>query len=346
MRSKFNFMIILLIFIGLLPLNLGSCTTFCFKDKDGNIFFGKNFDFPTGLGFIQINQRNLQKTSFSSPGEKSIKWISKYGSITFNQNGREFPYGGINEAGLVVEQMMLDDTKYPAIDERAGLEELQWIQYQLDVSGTVEDVIKSDARVRITPNSQAPIHFSVSDAEGNFATVEYINGKMEYHTGKDAIHHVLANDTYDKSLADKMANNSKSRFVRAANMIETYDKSKGNGVDYAFEILKNVAQGNATQWSIVYDLKKKTIYYKTFNNKSIKKLNLSDFDFSCSAKRLFADIDENVNSVKDFKLYNFLSNYKLIDTVWKSLDFLKNVPEEIKDAFAKYPDECSCAESK
>ena len=30
-------------------------------------------------------------------------WVSKYGSVTFNQYGRELPTGGMNEAGLVVE---------------------------------------------------------------------------------------------------------------------------------------------------------------------------------------------------------------------------------------------------
>ena len=346
MNTKFKYFLFIFLFIGLIPLNLDSCTTFCFKDKNGNIFFGRNFDFPAGHGFLQVNQRNLQKTSLSLPQEKPFSWVSKYGSISFNQNGREFPYGGINEAGLVIEQMMLNETKYPAIDERAGLEELQWIQYQLDVSASVDDVIKSDKQVRITPNSQAPLHFSVSDVNGNFATIEYLDSKMVYHTGKDAIHHVLANDTYDQSIADKSVNNTKSRFVKAANLIETYDPAKGNGVDYAFEILNNVAQGEWTRWSIVYDLKKRTIYYKTGVNKSIRQIKMNDFDFSCSSKRLFADIDEYVKDAKDFKLYNYESNYKLIDKVWSSVDFLKNIPVETKNAFAKYPDEINCAKSK
>jgi Penicillin V acylase and related amidases len=50
------------------------------------------------------------------PPEKPIEWISKYGSITFNQSGREFPHGGINEKGLVIEQMWLDEAAYPEMD--------------------------------------------------------------------------------------------------------------------------------------------------------------------------------------------------------------------------------------
>ena len=338
MKWKIKIYILIMLFIGLLPLDLGSCTTFCFKDKEGNIFFGRNFDFPTGAGAVHINQRGIEKTSPPLPNEKPFTWISKYGSITFNQNGREYPYGGINEAGLVIEQMMLNETKYPASDKRYGLQELQWIQYQLDVAATVDEVIKSDSLVHVSVNSMAPLHFSVADVHGNYAAIEYLNGKIEIHTGRDAVNHVLANDTYEASLRDKAANNAKSRFVRAANMIEVYDKTKGNGVDYAFEILSNVAQGEWTRWSIVYDLKKRTIYYKTGLNNNIRKIKMDSFDFSGSERRLFADIDQNVTEAKDFKLFDCDLNYKLIDKVWSNVDFLKNVPEAQKKACAYYPD--------
>ena len=59
----------------------------------------------------------------------SIAWTSKYGSATFNQYGREFPMGGMNEAGLVVESMMLFETEYPLPDTRSGIDPTQWIQY-------------------------------------------------------------------------------------------------------------------------------------------------------------------------------------------------------------------------
>jgi choloylglycine hydrolase len=50
-----------------------------------------------------------------TPGEKPLTWVATYGSVSFNQNGRELPCGGINEAGLVIEQMMHESPKsrYP-----------------------------------------------------------------------------------------------------------------------------------------------------------------------------------------------------------------------------------------
>ena len=82
---------------------------------------------------------------------KPFTWTSRFGSLTFNQYGREFPSGGINEKGLVVELMWLDDTRYPAPDGRGELPTLQWIQYQLDTAANVDDAnsfADNDAEVK------------------------------------------------------------------------------------------------------------------------------------------------------------------------------------------------------
>ena len=328
------------------------CTTFSLRDRKGNFYFGQNFDFPTGLGHVQVNLRGIRKTSFLPLPEKPFSWISRYGSISFNQNGREFPYSGMNEAGLVIAMMMLDESTYPQLDDRFGLEELQWVQYQLDVSATVEDVIASDRRIRISSLSLAPLHFLVSDARGNAAAIEYLNGKMVCHTGSDLVHSALANSTYADSLAyfnrmdpvarDRITNSngrvsSEDRFVRAAQMVESFTQDKSQTVDYAFDILSRVAQGG-TQWSTVYDLKQKTIYFKTRKNTNLRTVQLARFDFDKTAKRLYCDIDDDIDDVSAFKEYDAKRNLQLIDTVWNSLDgFLKDVP--YRDELARYPDE-------
>ena len=244
------------------------CTTFTLRDKHGNIVFGRNFDFPAGAGHVCINKRNMKKTAFVRPPEKSMVWISKYGSITFTQSGKEFPYGGMNEAGLVVEQMWLQESKYPEMDDRYGLSELQWIQYQLDNAKTVQEVIDSDKVIRVSFTSTAPLHFLVTDAAGDVATIEYIDGKLACHHGDDLPYPVLANCTYETSMKYKShldnkteesfaewTLNSSGRFSKAASMIENY-KEDVDIIDYAFDIMDNVAQGPATQWSIAYDIKK------------------------------------------------------------------------------------------
>lgn len=89
------------------------CTTFVLK-SNGQIYFGRNLDWGCEDGLIIINPRGVQKTSLVMQGHSPAKWTSKYGSVTFNQFGQKRPFGGMNETGLVVEQMMLLESQYPA----------------------------------------------------------------------------------------------------------------------------------------------------------------------------------------------------------------------------------------
>src|ERR1700746_1722576 len=76
------------------------CTTFVLQG-DGRIYFGRNLDWHWENGLVFVNQRNIGKMAVVTPGHAPAKWISKYGSVTFNQFGMELPMGGMNEAGLV-----------------------------------------------------------------------------------------------------------------------------------------------------------------------------------------------------------------------------------------------------
>ncbi|MEJ1237290.1 linear amide C-N hydrolase [Chryseolinea sp. T2] len=330
-----------------------ACTTFCFHNKD-QLIFGKNFDFYMGDGQIIANKRSISKTSFPMPGEPTIQWTSKYGSITFNQIGREFPFGGMNEKGLVVEQMYLADTGYPETDNRAGLAELQWIQYQLDNSATVDEELATDAVVRVSKHS-APIHFLIFDAKGNTAALEYINGKLVVRKNGDLEVCALTNDTYNNSLDyyhsvkdTNMPTGSSSfeRFAIAGKMLGNFDVSRP--VDYAFGILSASAQPELTFWSIVYDVKNLTIHLQTRSNTNRRQLNLRTFDFACSSPVMFADIDTNLKSAGDFKPYSPSSNAEIIRRVFRILStkplFANLIPkEEEQRALATYPETTHCS---
>lgn len=327
------------------------CTTFCIRSGNA-LVVGKNFDFYTGSGQIVINKRGAFKSSLELPPEKQFSWTARYGSITFNQMGVEFPYGGMNEKGLVIEISWLEETAYPEKDERNGLVELQWIQYQLDNSATVTDVLESDARLRISKQSLAPVHFFVCDAEGNTATFEYVNGRLEAHTAATMPVCVLANDTYSQSTrylnSLKAAENPKrvyssssyDRFAQASMMINAFDGKEP--VDYAFHTLKQVKQEGFTQWSIVYDVKNRRIHYRTAANPTIRKLALETVDFSCSHERLVADIDHREVDGKTWSVYSFEKNFDQIKRAFAACEFLKDVPAAELLLVARYPETVTC----
>lgn len=332
-----------------------ACTTFCLR-KGAHIVLGKNYDFYTGVGLVMVNKRDLQKTSYPAPDAAPISWISRYGSLTFNQFGKEFPCGGINEKGLVVESMWLDHTQYPAPDSRKGMFELQWIQYQLDNAASVAEVLASDTLARISRLS-APMHFLIADAGGNTATIEFIDGKAVVHTGADLKHCVLANNPYSESerflnsISDQdeysktATNSSLDRFTKAAVMSKQLTTPPTT--EYAFSILDGVAQGDFTRWSIVYDIERMSVHFKTQNNTIPREVSLTDFDFSCESPSLFHNIDEQLASEREFLVYSSEKNRETIAAAFGALDRVPEIqnfipPKEERELLARYPDSVEC----
>lgn len=358
--KKSIFLLVICLLLNFVSSTIYSCTTFCIRN-DGALVFGRNFDFSTGYGYVMINKRHATKTSPVAPPEKPLTWTSQYGSITFNQIGREFPYGGMNEAGLVVEQMWLAISKYPEADDRYGLSELQWIQYQLDNSATVNEVIASDTLVRVSFQSQAPLHFLVCDKQGDVATIEYIEGKFVYHKDDNLPFPVLTNNSYDESVDyvkrfiefggnEKFFKSSQSldRFTQVAKMIKSIDQeSSKNMIPYSFDILKSVSQGEATHWSIVYDVLNMKIHYKTYKNQQTRTIHIKDFDFSCQSPVRIIDIEKNIkNGKQDFIEYETILNRELIEKVFNSVEFLIPTPPENRDALSRYPESVICGEKE
>lgn len=294
-----------------------SCTTFVLQDGD-TLLFARNLDWFWSDGFMVVNQKGIRKTAFVLPFEKPARWTSKYGSVTFNQFSREMPFGGMNEAGLVIEQMMLFATQYPKPDDRPAVNMLQWIQYQLDNCRSVEEVIATDKTLRLElPFGKERIHYLVCDATGDTATIEFLDGKMLAHRGKRLPVRALTNDTYQKSAefmkpfaglggADPppAGKGSLHRFARAAKCSADFE-SQSPAADraYAFHHLRDVAQGKFTVWSIVYDIPNRKIYYRNRDHDRIRWFALADFDYSPDAAPVFLDINApgEGNVAKDFE---------------------------------------------
>jgi len=157
--------------------------------RKGILLTGHNLDESTSFeGFVCVNKRDYYKVASTWSALKtyskylpySFNWISKYGSITWSGQGRDLPDAGINEAGLVIEEMSLANHPYPPAGIQPHLFQMQWIQYHLDTYSTVEQVIRSASL--ILPDGW-PWHFFVADKRGNCATLEYIDNRLIVHTG-------------------------------------------------------------------------------------------------------------------------------------------------------------------
>jgi penicillin V acylase-like amidase (Ntn superfamily) len=333
-----------------------ACTTFLLS-KDGKHYFGRNYDWVTGNGMVMVNARGVEKTSLKAEKDKPLGWISEFGSVTFNQYGKENPTGGMNEKGLVVELMWLESTGYPQEDQRPALDVLQWVQYQLDCSETVSEVIASDREVRIARTGNAPLHYLVADATGAAATIEFLNGKMVVHQGADLPYPVLTNTIYSESLkqtssalqqtSKRFDDNSVDRFATACRMVSRFKDpaTAAAPVDYAFSILNQVAQGDYTRWSIVYDISGKGIYFITHDRRQRKHLSFGDVSFSCAAPPMAFDLKSAAsgNIAPSMAPLNAQTNRAVLEQSVRESSTHVQVPKEEVDKVADYFKELRCA---
>lgn len=337
-----------------------ACSTFVLNNG-GNLLFGRNYDFFTGNGAIIVNPRNIAKTALVYPGENPASWTAKYGSITFNQVGREFPMGGMNEAGLIVEIMWLNDAEYPAPDARPAVMELQWIQYILDTSATIEEARSNNSLVRITAMG-SKLHFLILDASGNAMVAEFIGGKTLFYNGNDLPVAALTNIPYSQGI-DAMKNfqgfgGSKAigttifdpdRFATLADAVKNYD-GKGDPIDNAFKILDKVHSGyqdSPTQWRIVYNPKNLEINFQTLDNPQRRVIKFSDYNFNCSEKAKITSLQSgDAGNIRDtFTDYSMSANDALVRKtfgIYKQAGFQKDMPDMYLSFLAAYPETLIC----
>jgi choloylglycine hydrolase len=254
--------------------------------------------------------------------------------------------------------MWLDDSEYPAPDSRQSLGNMQWIQYELDNSATVDDVIASDSRIRIERVGSAKIHYLVADAEGGCATIEFLNGALVCHTKDTLPWGVLTNHPYAASLAYlggfegfggslpvSASQTSLGRFVNAAAMVARFGENGGeSSVDYAFDILDRVAQGEYTKWSIVYDIGGSTIHFRTLANANRRSVALASCDFECDSPVQVLDVNAALagDVTNEFVPYTYDLNLSLIDNAFDGTSFLKSVSSERRKDLARYPEALEC----
>jgi choloylglycine hydrolase len=337
--------------VSLVPAAAPACTTFCWE-SDGSLLFGKNYDWSVEAGLLVVNQRGVQKSAETL--DRPARWTSRFGSITFDQYGREFPCGGMNERGLVMELMWLDDTRYPPADARPALPTLQWIQYQLDTAATVDDVVASDRSVRIAADGSAKIHFLVADAGGDVAAIEFLDGRMVVHRGAEMPFRVLANDTYARSLAYARAidldgaalgRSSLDRFARAARRTARPPAPRAASIDDAFALLADVAQAETTQWSIVYAIGARRVYFRTRSHRAVRWIDLDGLSWECDAPARILPLDAPVagDAAPFLVEYTPAANLAVVRAAFAGTSFLRDLPAQAHAEHARYPETTRCA---
>jgi choloylglycine hydrolase len=183
-----------------------ACTRALYTSKDGTVIVGRSMDWGEDMmSNMWVLPRGMQRDGRG--GKNTVSWVSKYGSLITSA----YDIGtadGMNEKGLVVNELALVESDYGKPVEGAKVISLStWPQYVLDnfatVAEAVADLRKEEFRVQtvvLGTGRPANMHLVISDASGDSAVFEYVDGKLVIHHGKQ--YRVMTNSpTFDKQLA-------------------------------------------------------------------------------------------------------------------------------------------------
>jgi penicillin V acylase-like amidase (Ntn superfamily) len=183
-----------------------ACTRILYTGSDALVITGRSMDwmddmrsdmwaFPAGM------------SRDGAAGPNSPKWVSKYGSLIVS--GYDVGTAdGMNEAGLVANLLYLAESDYAKPDPgKPPLSISLWAQYALDNFATVAEAVAALSKepfvivTGLLPNGKgAQLHLSLSDAVGDSAIFEYLDGKLVIHHGK-AFTVMTNSPSYDQQLA-------------------------------------------------------------------------------------------------------------------------------------------------
>jgi choloylglycine hydrolase len=174
---------------------------------------------------------------------------------------------GMNEKGLVANMLYLAESDYGRQDDkRPFLSIAAWAQYVLDNYATVAEAVAALSEEpfqmlapRLPNGSDAALHLSISDATGDSAIFEYVDGKLVIHHGRQYVvmtnspiyQKQLALNEYWKSIGGTVflpgTNRAADRFARASFLIgaipRKLDPNYINGVpdqSYAYQAVASV----------------------------------------------------------------------------------------------------------
>lgn len=307
---------------------------------------GKSYDWDDERGLVLVNKRGMEKRALVlSPGQTPATWRSRLASLTFNQYGRELPNGGINEAGLAMEVLILPDTVYEKPDGRPVVTELGLVQYLLDQASTTSEAVELARKVRVAP-VQARLHYFLCDARATCATLEFLRGSLVVSTADAMPVRAVTNSPYAASIRApkgpaESGRGSLSRFARLAGQLRV--GSESDAVAAAFAVLDSVRFQDSTQWQIVYELRARRVHFRSLRHPAVKTVALGAFPSTCAEPVLMLDMASNQagDAASTFVPYREEANRALVEATLRSRS--TTLPAGTSRRVADHPATLVCA---
>jgi len=312
------------------PVTASACTRLVYHGADNDVITARSMDWKLDIATnLYIFPRGMARTGEAGPN--SIRWTSRYGSVI--STGYDISTtDGMNEAGLMANLLWLVESEYPPFGKgsKPGLTIAAWAQYVLDNFATVEEAVaelRKEPFTIVTDNVPgehrlATLHLSISDATGDSAIIEYVDGKQVIHhsrayqvmTNSPIFEEQLALAEYWKQIGGVTflpgTNRSADRFARASFYVNAIPKSEDpvTALASVFSVIRNVSVPfgittpnepniSSTRWRTVADHKRKLYFFESALTPNTFWVDLKKVDFSPVAKVLRLDLGKDQRNV-------------------------------------------------
>lgn len=300
------------------PLASQACTRLVYEGNNNEIITARSMDWKVDTDTnLWIFPRGMERSGETGPN--SIKWTSKYGSViasAFDISTTD----GMNEAGLVANILWLVESEYPKYDDsKPGLTIAAWAQYVLDNFATVDEAVKAIEKEPYTivtdsvpgENRLATLHLSITDASGDSAIIEYIDGKQVIHhspkynvmTNSPTFDQQLALNTYWEQIGGTVmlpgTNRASDRFARASFYVDALPKDVTPDIAVAsvFSVIRNasVPYGistpdepniSSTRWRSVSDHSRQLYFFESAVTPNTFWVELKKIDFTAETGKV------------------------------------------------------------
>jgi choloylglycine hydrolase len=294
-----------------------ACTRAVYLGPDDRVLTGRSMDWKLPMvSNLWAFPRGMSRSG--AAGDRSAEWTSRYGSLVVS--GYDISTAdGMNEAGLVVNLLWEVEATYPEDDGVTPRISLSvFPQYLLDRYATVAEAV-ADLRASPVlvqggevpvgpPGKAATVHVSLSDATGDSAIIEFVNGDMTiWH---DRSHQVMTNEpTFDRQLAIRQywegvnpreflpgTVRATDRFVRASFYINAVEQTADprRAAAAVFSVIRQVSvpwgisvadQPNlsTTRWRVVADHLERRYYVESVISPSVFWVDLANLDLGQGA---------------------------------------------------------------
>ncbi|MFC3115108.1 linear amide C-N hydrolase [Cellvibrio fontiphilus] len=315
MKLFYRIAVVAVTILGLQVSSVMACTRVVYQGPEQTIITARSMDWRDEIpADLWLFPKGMQRNGMV--GENSIRWTSRYGSIVTSSFGVGSS-DGMNEQGLVANLLWLAESQYPEFDGRKkGLTVAAWVQYVLDNYATVEEAVKAlrkEPFVVVSANIPgtdrfATLHLSLSDAKGDNAILEYIEGKLVIH--HDMSYQVMTNSPiFEKQLALNEywrdiggtvmlpgTNRAADRFVRASFYVNAIPQTSDSRLALAsmFSVIRNASVPfgisspqepniSSTRWRTVADHKNRVYYFENALTPNTFWVDIKQADFRAGA---------------------------------------------------------------